>query len=76
MSARGTKKFTPKNERKWAGESYKKHQEEMRKKAGDMRIIGGRGTTSKKASDIKETKIADTKGYYVSTGRGTGRRKL
>ena len=48
----------------------------MKKKAGDFRIIGGRGTTSKKVSDIKETKIADTKGYYISTGRGTGKRKL
>jgi len=76
MSARGTKKFTPKKEQKWAGEAFKKHQAEMKKKAGDFRIIGGRGTTSKKVSDIKETKIADTKGYYISTGRGTGKRKL
>ncbi len=77
VSGRGTKvRDEELKDPDWAGASYKKLQQDKLKKAGDFRLVGGRGTRSTKASDVKETKMADTKGYYVSGGRGKKLRKL
>jgi len=76
MSARGTKRFTPKRDMTFSGEKFKKMQEEKKKALGDRYITMGRGTKKVKISDIKETKVPSAKGRYVSMGRGTGRRKV
>lgn len=76
MSARGTKRFTPKRDMTFSGEKFKKMQEEKKKALGDAYISMGRGTRKVKISDIKETKTASAKGRYISTGRGTRRRKV
>ncbi len=76
MSARGTKRFTPKRDMTFSGEKYKKMQEERKKALGDAYITVGRGTKKVKISDIKETKTASAKGRYISMGRGTGRRRI
>jgi len=77
MSARGTKRFKPKREMKWAGEAYKKYQDAQKAKAGDAYVTMGRGTRSIKLSDIKETSGRPSgKGMWVRTGRGTSKRKL
>ncbi len=77
VSGRGTKvRDEELKEQNWAGAKYKKLQQDKLKKAGDFRLVGGRGTRSTKVSDVKETKMADTKGYYVSAGRGKKLRKL
>ncbi len=77
VSGRGTKVTDEElKEQNWAGAKYKKLQQDKLKKAGDFRLVGGRGTRSTKVSDVKETKMADTKGYYVSAGRGKKLRKL
>ncbi len=76
MSARGTKRFTPKRDMTFSGEKYKKMQEERKKALGDAYITVGRGTKKVKISDIKETKVPSAKGRYISMGRGTARRKV
>jgi hypothetical protein len=77
VSGRGTKvRDEELKDPDWAGSKYKKLQQDKLKKAGDFRLVGGRGTRSTKASDVKETKIADAKGYTVSTGRGKKLRRL
>ncbi len=76
MSARGTKRFTPKRDMTFSGEKYKKMQEEKKKALGDRYVTMGRGTRKVKVSDIKETKVPSAKGRYVSMGRGTSRRKV
>ncbi len=76
MSARGTKRFTPKRDMTFSGEKFKKMQEERKKALGDSYVTMGRGTRKVKISDIKETKTASAKGRYISMGRGTRRRKI
>jgi len=76
MSARGTKRFTPKRDMTFSGEKFKKLQEEKKKALGDAYITVGRGTKKVKISDLKTTKTASAKGRYVSMGRGTGRRRI
>jgi len=51
-------------------------QEERKKALGDAYVTMGKGTRRVKISDIKETKTPSAKGRYISTGRGTGRRKV
>ena len=76
MSARGTKRFKPKRDMTFSGEKFKKMQEERKKALGDAYVTMGKGTRRVKISDIKETKTPSAKGRYISTGRGTGRRKV
>jgi len=76
MSARGTKRFTPKRDMTFSGEKFKKLQEEKKKALGDAYITVGRGTKKVKISDLKSTKTVSAKGRYVSMGRGTGRRRI
>jgi len=66
MSARGTKRFTPKRDMTFSGEKFKKMQEERKKELGDRYVTMGRGTRKVKISDIKETKVASAKGRYIS----------
>jgi len=76
MSARGTKRFTPKREMSFSGEKFKKLQDERKKALGDAYVTVGRGTRKVKLSDIKDTKTPSVKGRYISMGRGTGRRRI
>ena len=65
---------------KWTGDEYKKIQEAAKEKAqasGIKYVTAGRGTGKINFSDIPEPKKKpDTKGMWVSSGRGTGKRKL
>jgi hypothetical protein len=45
-------------------------------KSADKYITVGRGTGKIKFGDISSTPTKSTKGLWVSSGRGTGRRKL
>jgi len=38
--------------------------------------MSGKGTTKINLSEMAKTKSVDLKGYYISTGKGTGRIKL
>ena len=49
------------------GKEHKKQDDERLKLAGDLKI---------KLSEMTKVKIPDPKGFYISTGKGTGRVKL
>ena len=76
-SGRGTRIIeVDDNAQKWQGEAFKKAQEARKKAAQDKYIVTGRGTGKIKFGDIKSTTTSSTKGLWVSSGRGTGKRQL
>jgi len=61
---------------KWAGDAYRKVQEEKKKKAVNRMVQTGKETGSKRLGDIPEPKSRpSTEGMTRVTGRGTGSRK-
>ena len=60
----------------WQGEEFKKHEEKRIHLAGDLMIMSAKGTSMIKLSKMKKSKTVDTKGHYITTGRGTGRVRL
>ncbi len=79
-SGRGTRIIEVDSDaQKWSGEDFKKIQQarkEAAEKSGIKYVTSGRGTGKITFSDIKETKAPSTKGMWVSSGRGTKKRKL
>lgn len=76
-SGRGTRIIeVDDNAQKWQGAEFKKAQEARKKAAQDKYIVTGRGTGKIKFGDIKSTTTTSTKGMWVSSGRGTGKRQL
>ncbi|KAF6247148.1 hypothetical protein C6990_05580 [Nitrosopumilus sp. b3] len=61
---------------KWSGSDFKKIQAARKEASKDKYVTVGRGTGKIKFGDIADTKSTDTKGMWVSSGRGTGRRQL
>ena len=60
----------------WAGDAYKKIQEEKKKQAANRMIHTGRGTGAKRLGDLPDVKPRpSTEGMTRVTGRGTGSRK-
>jgi len=78
VGGRGTsRRVTDKESDNWTGDAYKEHQKKAKEAAKDVYISLGRGQKRVKLSDIVETSGRPSgKGHYVSTGRGTGRRKI
>ena len=76
-SGRGTgSREIDNSEKKWAGDDYRKVQEESKKSAANRTVVSGRGTGSRKYGDIPEPKKRpSTEGMTRVTGRGTGSRK-
>lgn len=58
------------------GDENKKKNLDRLKLAGDMWIMSGKGTSKIHLSEMREPKPVVTKGYYISTGKGTGRIKI
>jgi environmental stress-induced protein Ves len=58
------------------GKQNRKADRERMKLAGDLEIMSAKGTTKIRLSEMKEPKKVDLKGYYISTGKGTGRIKI
>jgi len=62
---------------KWTGEQFKEFQAAAKEKAKDKYITTGRGTGKIKFGDLPDPKNRpNTKGMWVSSGRGTKKRKL
>ncbi|NJK77790.1 MAG: hypothetical protein HC944_01905 [Nanoarchaeota archaeon] len=60
----------------WAGDEYKKLQDEKKKQAANRMVHTGRGTGSKRLGDLPDSKPRpSTEGMTRITGRGTGSRK-
>ena len=78
VGGRGTsRKIIEKPEDKWTGEEYREYQKKKKDAAKDVDVSMGRGTKKIKLGDIAETTGRPSgKGRWVSSGRGTGRRKI
>ena len=78
VGGRGTsRRVSEKEADNWTGEAYKEQQKKRKEAAKDVYVSMGRGTKKIKLGDIADTTGRPTgKGRYVSTGRGTGRRKV
>lgn len=77
VGSRGTsRRVAEKENENWAGAAYKKYQESKKAESKDKYISVGRGTGTIKFGDIPTTPTKLTKGMWVSSGRGTGRRKI
>jgi len=78
IGGRGTsRRIIEKPEDKWTGDAYRDYQKKKKDATKDVYISMGRGTKKIKLGDISETSGRPTgKGRWVSTGRGTGRRKI
>lgn len=78
IGGRGTtRRISEKEEDNWAGAPFQKFSKQRKEAAKDSYITVGRGTTKIKFGDIPDTAgSTSSKGMWVSTGRGTGRRKL
>ena len=65
------------DESNWTGPAFKKYSEQQKEMAKDQYISMGRGTAKIKFGDVSSsTTTTSSKGMWVGTGRGTGRRKL
>jgi hypothetical protein len=78
VGGRGTTRRVSEKERdNWTGPAFREYQQKQKEAAGSKYITMGRGTTKIKFGDIVETSGRSSgKGMWVSSGRGTGRRKL
>jgi len=77
VGSRGTsRRVAEKENENWAGAAYKKYQEAKKVESKDKYISVGRGTGTIKFGDIPNSPTKSTKGMWVSSGRGTGRRKI
>ena len=60
----------------WTGAEFKKYEYERLKLAGDIYIMSAKGTKRIRLADIEQTNPTLPKGYYITTGKGTGRMKI
>lgn len=76
-SGRGTRIIeVDNNAANWSGDEFKKTQQARKEASKDKYISVGRGTGKIKFGDIPNTTTRSTKGMWVSSGRGTKKRKL
>jgi hypothetical protein len=79
IGGRGTsRRVVDKDEQSnWTGPAFKQYSEEKKEAAKDQYISMGRGTAKIKFGDVSSSaNTTSSKGMWVGTGRGTGRRKL
>ncbi len=78
VGGRGTaRRVTEKEADNWSGAAYREVQKKRKEAAGDRYVSMGRGTRRVKFSDIAETSgRSEGKGMWVSSGRGTKRRRI
>jgi len=78
VGGRGTsRRISDKEADNWTGKDYAELQRKRKDAAKDVFVSMGRGTKKIKLGDIAETSGRPTgKGRWVSSGRGTGRRKI
>lgn len=78
VGGRGTssRRVAEKEVDNWTGSPFKNYSKAQKEAAKDRYITMGRGTAKIKFGDVVSTETKSTKGMWVGTGRGTGRRKL
>ena len=60
----------------WTGKEFRKHEVERLKLAGDLMIVSGKGTSKIRLSDMREPKDCMPKQFYITTNKGTSRKKI
>jgi len=74
---KGTKKIDyPFKKSEWSGAGFKEAEIERLKLAGDLMIMSGKGTKKVRMSELKHIPYVLPRGYYISTNKGTSRRKI
>lgn len=64
------------DQKSWAGDAYKKIQDEKKKQTSNRTVSMGRGTGSRKLGDVPDSKPRPTTdGMTRITGRGTSSKK-
>jgi hypothetical protein len=79
IGGRGTSRRVADKEEQsnWTGPAFKQYSEQQKEAAKDRYISMGRGTAKIKFGDVSSSSsTTSSKGMWVGTGRGTGRRKL
>lgn len=79
IGGRGTSRRVAREDEQnnWTGPAFKQYSDERKEAAKDQYISMGRGTAKIKFGDVSSSAgTASTKGMWVGTGRGTGRRRL
>ncbi len=78
VGGRGTsRRVVDKQADNWSGAAYREYQAKKKVAAGDRYVSMGRGTRRVKFSDIADTAGRNEgKGMWVSSGRGTKRRRI
>ncbi|HXG13529.1 MAG TPA: hypothetical protein VNK25_00155 [Candidatus Nitrosotenuis sp.] len=77
VGGRGTARRVSEKERdNWTGSAFREYQEAQKQAAKDKYITMGRGTAKIKFGDIASIPTTSTKGMWISSGRGTKRRKI
>jgi len=74
---KGTKVIEePLKKANWTGEEFRKTEDARLKLAGNMYIMSAKGTKRIRLADMEKTNPTLPKGYYITTGKGTGRMKI
>ena len=78
VGGRGTsRRVSDKESDNWTGDAYKELSKQRKEAGKDYYISVGRGTKKIKLGDIADTTGRPSgKGRWVSSGRGTGRRRI
>jgi hypothetical protein len=66
----------PLHKSKLYDEEFDKQEEKRLELAGDLMIMSAKGTKKIRLGDLDRTKPALPKGIQISTGKGTGTRRL
>ena len=66
----------PLKKQNWTGEEFYNFKEKRLNLAGDLMIMSAKGTKAIRLSTIERKKPTLPKGHIISTGKGTGLRKI
>lgn len=66
----------PLRKQNWAGEEFYDYEEKRLNLAGDLMIMSAKGTKSTRLSTLQRKKPTLPKGSIISTGKGTGLRRI
>lgn len=74
---KGTKTIKePLKTQNWTGEEFYDYEDNRLRLAGDLMIMSAKGTKAIRLSEIDRKRPSPLNGYTISTGKGTGLRKI
>ena len=66
----------PLKKQNWTGEEFYDYEQNRLSLAGDLMIMSAKGTKTIRLREIDRKRPILPKGYIISTGKGTGLRKI